>query len=657
MSDSQPTPSCRLTNDDLHLFNEGRHFRLYEKLGSHLTEQDGQSGVYFALWAPNARQVHVMGSFNQWSRSQHAMARCGESGLWELFVEGVQAGAAYKYHIQSALNGHHVEKADPFARQHALPPDVHSLVTSMDHAWKDQTWLDQRMQHASHQSPMSVYEVHLGSWKRDPSEPERHLSYREIAPMLVEHVLAMGFTHVEFLPVMEHPFYGSWGYQSTGFFAPTSRYGGPSDFAFLVDALHQNGIGVILDWVPSHFPSDAHGLGFFDGTHLYEHADPRQGFHPDWKSSIFNYGRHEVRSFLISSAFFWLDHFHLDGLRVDAVASMLYLDYSRKEGEWIPNRYGGNENLEAIEFLQCLNKEVYHAFPSIQMIAEESTAWPLVSRPLYLGGLGFGYKWDMGWMHDTLEYLSRDPVYRKHHHHQLTFRGLYAFSENYMLPLSHDEVVHGKGSLIDKMPGDAWQQFANLRMLFGNLFAQPGKKLIFMGGEFGQRREWNHDTSLDWHLLDMESHRGLMRWVSDLNRFYRQEKVLHRNDCSSQGFEWVDCDNADESVISWQRQDPDTGEAVLVVFNYTPVARHQYRVGVQHAGLWQECLNSDSSHYGGSGVGNLGAIHTSEQGWNWRSNSLLLSLAPLGVHFLKYVPSPETVGGAPHAGNDDAGSV
>jgi len=641
MPDNSASFSPKLTEDDLHLFNEGRHFKLYEKLGSHPMEVDGTQGVYFALWAPNAKHVHVMGDFNGWSKDQHAMERCGQSGLWEKFIPGVSLGAAYKYFIVSSLNGYSVEKADPFARQHALPPHAHSLVACSQHAWDDEAWMLRRHERNCHQAPFSVYEVHLGSWKRDPNDPARQLNYREITPLLVEHVLATGFTHVELLPLMEHPFYGSWGYQSTGFFAPTCRYGTPSDFAFLVDTLHQHGIGVILDWVPSHFPDDAHGLGFFDGTHLYEHADPRQGHHPDWKSSIFNYGRHEVRSFLISSAFFWLDKFHLDGLRVDAVASMLYLDYSRQEGEWIPNRYGGNENLEAIEFLQCLNKEVYRQFPSVQMIAEESTAWPMVSRPLYLGGLGFGYKWDMGWMHDTLAYLARDPIHRKHHHQQLTFRGLYAFSENYMLPLSHDEVVHGKGSLLDKMPGDRWQQFANLRVLFGNMFAQPAKKLIFMGGEFGQWREWNHDISLDWHLLELEPHRGLMNWVRDLNHAYRREPALHCNDTEAEAFQWVDCDNADESVISWQRHDATSGQTVLVVFNYTPVVRHDYRVGVSEEGYWEEILNSDACEYGGSGVGNMGGVRSENTGWNWRPHSLQLSLAPLAVHFLRHVKNPQ----------------
>ena len=526
----------RLTNDDLHLFNEGSHFHLYDKLGSHPMERDGEQGVYFAVWAPNAECVYLMGDFNHWSKSECLLSPKGESGIWEVFVPGIKSGVCYKYHIRSKWNHFEVDKADPFANRYEIPPKTGSVVHASEYEWNDSEWMENRDSKFDHKAPVSVYEVHLGSWKRDPSDPERHLSFRELAPMLVDYVKETGFTHVEFLPVMEHPFYPSWGYQLTGFFAPSSRYGSPDDFAYLVDLLHQNDIGVILDWVPSHFPNDEHGLAYFDGTHLFEHSDPKQGYHPDWKSHIFNYGRHEVKSFLISSAFYWLDQFHVDGLRVDAVASMLYLDYSRSEGEWIPNEHGGNENLEAISFLKRLNEEVYKHFPGVQMIAEESTAWPMVSRPLYLGGLGFGYKWDMGWMHDSLSYVSRDTIYRKFHHHQLTFRGLYAFSENYMLPLSHDEVVHGKGSLVEKMPGDNWQKFANLRLLFANMFAQPAKKLIFMGGEIAQWREWNHDASLDWHLLDHELHRGMKQWVRDLNHTYRREKALHVGDCHSDGF-------------------------------------------------------------------------------------------------------------------------
>ena len=627
----------RLTEDDLHLFNEGSHFHLYDKLGSHAMEHEGQTGVYFAVWAPNAESVYLMGDFNYWSKSECQLTAKGNSGIWEVFVPGIHMGICYKYHIRSKWNHFEVDKADPFAIRHEVSPKTGSVVHTSAYEWNDQAWMESRHSKAHHKAPVSVYEVHLGSWKRDPADPERHLSFRELAPMLVDYVKETGFTHVEFLPVMEHPFYGSWGYQLTGFFAPSSRFGSPDDFAYLVDLLHQNDIGVILDWVPSHFPNDEHGLAYFDGTHLLEHSDPKQGYHPDWKSHIFNYGRHEVRSFLISSAFYWLDRFHIDGLRVDAVASMLYLDYSRSEGEWVPNEHGGNENLEAISFLKRLNEEVYKHFPGVQMIAEESTAWPMVSRPLYLGGLGFGYKWDMGWMHDSLSYVSRDSIHRKFHHHQLTFRGLYAFSENYMLPLSHDEVVHGKGSLVEKMPGDNWQKFANLRLLFANMYAQPAKKLVFMGGEFAQWREWNHDASLDWHLLEHEQHNGMKLWVRDLNLAYRREKALHVADCNPDGFAWVDCDNADESIISWERIDPESGEIVVAIFNYTPVVRETYRVGVKQSGFWKEILNSDAPAYGGGGVGNLGGVETDEFGWHWRPHCITIALPPLGAVFFKYV--------------------
>jgi 1,4-alpha-glucan branching enzyme len=633
----QATPATStLTDDDLHLFNEGSHFHLYEKLGSHPVTENGKTGVRFAVWAPNAKSVHVMGDFNEWSKSKAPLSLEGNSGLWHGFIPDIPTGACYKYHVCSKWNAYKVDKTDPFAHQHEVAPATGSVVSSMEYRWQDDEWMRKRHAKTSHRAPVSVYEVHLGSWRRDPENPDRHLSYREIAPMLVDYVLETGFTHVELLPVMEHPFYGSWGYQLTGFFAPSSRYGTPDDFAYLVDLFHQNNIGVILDWVPSHFPSDAHGLAFFDGTHLYEHEDPRQGYHPDWKSYIFNYGRHEVRSFLISSAFYWLDRFHIDGLRVDAVASMLYLDYSREAGEWIPNQHGGNENLEAITFLKRLNEEVYQHFPGVQMIAEESTAWPKVSRPLYLGGLGFGYKWDMGWMHDSLSFSGKDAVYRKHHHHQLTFRGLYAFAENYMLPLSHDEVVHGKGSLIEKMPGDNWQKFANLRLLFGNMFAQPAKKLLFMGGEFAQWQEWNHDASLDWHLLEHAKHRGMQQWIRDLNHTYRKEKALHVSDCEPEGFSWLDCDNADESIISWERIDPESGEMIVAIFNYTPVARKNYRVGVKKSGGWHELLNSDAPDYGGSGVGNLGGVRTADFGWHWRPYCITIALPPLAAVFFKH---------------------
>jgi 1,4-alpha-glucan branching enzyme len=511
-----PSPHSKvnlLTDQDLYLFNEGRHYRAYDKLGAHLTTRSGEAGVCFSVWAPNAREVTVIGSFNGWNPDAHPLQARGSSGIWEGFVPGVTKGAAYKFHIVSLHHGHVVDKADPFGMWHEKPPRTASVVWDLEYQWADQNWMQNRQARNSLQAPISIYEVHLGSWMRVPEEHNRRLTYREIAPRLADYVRQMHFTHVQLLPVMEHPFYGSWGYQTTGYFAPTARYGTPQDFMYLVDYLHQHGIAVILDWVPSHFPSDAHGLAYFDGTHLFEHSDSRQGFHPDWKTLIFNYGRNEVRSFLLSSAMFWLDKYHADGLRVDAVASMLYLDYSRKEGEWLPNRYGGRENLEAIDFLRQLNQEVYKEYPGIQTIAEESTSWPMVSRPIYLGGLGFGLKWDMGWMHDTLKYFAHDPIHRKYHHNQLTFRMLYGFTENFVLPLSHDEVVHGKGSLIQKMAGDEWQKFANLRLLFGYMYAQPGKKLLFMGDEFGQMREWTHDGSLEWNVLQYPLHQGLRNWV------------------------------------------------------------------------------------------------------------------------------------------------
>ncbi|MFH0995124.1 MAG: 1,4-alpha-glucan branching protein GlgB, partial [Pseudomonadota bacterium] len=539
-----------LSADDLYLFNQGSHFQLYEKFGAHIVSDSATPGVHFAVWAPNARQVSVIGDFNGWDRFSHLLQSLESSGIWEGFIPGVGHGTAYKFFIESRRNGYQVEKTDPFGRYFELSPNTASIVWDMDYTWADGAWMAGRRESPADRSPVSIYEIHLGSWRRVPEDGDRFLTYVEIAAPLTEYVLAMGFTHVEFLPVMEHPFYGSWGYQTLGLFAPTSRYGTPQDFMMLIDHLHQNGIGVILDWVPSHFPSDMHGLAFFDGTYLYEHEDPRQGVHPDWKSIIYNYGRNEVRSFLISSARFWLEKFHVDGLRVDAVASMLYLDYSRGPGEWVPNEFGGRENLQAISFLRRLNEAVKERHPDVLMIAEESTSWPMVSRPSYVGGLGFDMKWDMGWMHDTLEYMSKDPVHRSYHHGKLNFRMLYAFSENFMLPLSHDEVVHGKGSLIEKMPGDDWQRFANLRLMLAYMMAQPGKKLLFMGGEFGQQREWNHDMSLDWHLLDIPLHAGLQRWVADLNRLYRQESALYGNEFSPEGFRWIDCNDHIHSTLS-----------------------------------------------------------------------------------------------------------
>lgn len=623
-----------LTADDLFLFNEGSHFRLWEKLGAHLHTVDGAEGALFSVWAPNAERVAVVGDFNAYDPRAHPLRPTGSSGIWEGFVPGVRAGLTYKYHITSRHHGIVTEKADPFAVTAEVPPKSASVVWSLDYDWHDQAWMATRHARNGLGSPMSIYELHLGSWMRVPEEGFRSLSYRELAPRLVEHVQRTGFTHVELLPVGEHPFFGSWGYQITGYFAPTSRYGTPQDFMYLVDTLHQAGIGVILDWVPSHFPTDGHGLGQFDGTALYEHADPRKGFHPDWGSYIFNYGRHEVRSFLISNAMYWLDVYHVDGLRVDAVASMLYLDYSRRQGEWIPNQFGGRENIEAIEFLRRCNSEIYKAHPDVQVIAEESTAWPMVSRPTYVGGLGFGLKWDMGWMHDTLSYFSRDPIYRSYHHNQLTFRQLYAFHENFVLPLSHDEVVHGKGSLLGKMPGDDWQRFANLRLLYGYMYGQPGKKLLFMGAELAQWREWRHDDSLDWHLLQFPAHEGVLRLLADLNRLYRETPALHELDCRREGFEWVDCNDAHASVLSFLRSGRDPGEAVLVVCNFTPVPRIGYRVGVPWGGTWREILNTDAHEYGGSGMGNGGAVTAEEGPVHGRPYCLALTLPPLAALML-----------------------
>jgi 1,4-alpha-glucan branching enzyme len=628
-----------LGEQDLHLFNEGTHYRLYEKLGAHVVEQGGKEGVYFAVWAPDATEVSVIGEFNGWEKGRHILFPKGQSGIWEGFLEGLEEGTLYKYHIASRFDGYQVQKADPFAFHAEVPPRTASAVRGLEYEWGDGDWMKHRGAANSLDAPISIYEVHPGSWMRVPEEGNRPLTYREMAPLLADYVERLGFTHVEFMPVMEHPFGGSWGYQITGFFAPTSRFGSPQDFMYLVDHLHQRGIGVILDWVPSHFTTDEHGLGFFDGTHLYEHSDSRQGFHPDWGSYIFNYGRNEVRSFLLSSAMFWLDRYHVDGLRVDAVASMLYLDYSRRDGDWIPNRYGGKENVEAIEFLRQFNHEVYKEFPDVQTYAEESTSWPMVSRPTHLGGLGFGIKWDMGWMHDTLLYMSKDPVHRRYHHNNLTFRMLYAFHENFVLPLSHDEVVHGKGSLIGKMPGDDWQKFANLRALFGYMFAQSAKKLLFMGGEFGQWNEWFHEASLDWHLTAHPFHSGVQRWVSDLNRLYRGEPALHKRDFDPSGFEWIDCGDSDQSVISLLRLGPEGHTRVAVVCNFTPVPRQDYRVGVPAAGWWEEVLNSDAPGYGGSGLGNLGGVHADAIPIHGRPFSLNLTLPPLGVLYLRHTDS------------------
>ncbi|MDR7416663.1 MAG: 1,4-alpha-glucan branching protein GlgB [Armatimonadota bacterium] len=617
-----------LTEEDVYLFNEGTHLRAYEKLGAHPVE----GGTYFAVWAPNAQRVSVIGDFNGWDPYRHPLSPRGRSGIWEGFVPGVGPGALYKYRITSR-HGPVLDKADPFAFRTETPPGTASVVWDLTYGWTDGEWMADRAKRNAREAPIAIYEVHLGSWRR--GENGRFLSYRELASRLAPYVQEMEFTHVEFLPVMEHPYDGSWGYQLTGYFAPTSRYGTPQDFMYLVDTLHRHGIGVILDWVPSHFATDPHGLAFFDGTHLYEHEDPRRGLHPDWGSAIFNYGRHEVQSFLLSSALFWLDRYHADGLRVDAVASMLYLDYSRPEGQWIPNEYGGRENLEAIAFLRRLNEAVYQNHPDVQTIAEESTAWPLVSRPTFLGGLGFGFKWDMGWMHDTLRYMSRDPVYRKYHHEELTFRMLYAFTENFVLPLSHDEVVHGKRSLLEKMPGDDWQKFANLRLLLGYMYGQPGKKLLFMGAELAQRREWSHEMELDWHLLTDPRHRGVQRWVRDLNHAYRTEPALHQLDCEPEGFEWVEPHDRDASVLVFLRKGRQ-GDLVLVACNFTPVPRPHYRVGVPRPGYWREILNSDAETYGGSGWGNLGGVWAEAIPAHGRPYSLDLTLPPLGAVFLRW---------------------
>ncbi|MBV8295984.1 MAG: 1,4-alpha-glucan branching protein GlgB [Acidimicrobiia bacterium] len=633
-----------LGEQDLYLFNEGSHLRLWEHLGAHPLP-DG--GVVFAVWAPSAGRVNVIGDFNGWDRDADPLSPRGSSGIWEGVAARASVGDVYKFHV-AGPNGYRVDKADPLGVRAELPPKTGSIVWSLDYEWGDGEWMASRAPRHSVSAPISVYEVHLGSWRRDPAEPGRLLSYRELAPMLAEHALALGYTHVELLPIMEHPFYGSWGYQTTGYFAATSRYGTPQDLMYLVDQLHQHGVGVILDWVPSHFPSDEHGLAFFDGTHLYEHADRREGFHPDWNSCIFNYGRHEVRSFLLSSAMFWLDRYHADGIRVDAVASMLYRDYSRRAGEWVPNRFGGRENLEAIDLLRRLNEDVYGAFPDVLTAAEESTAWPMVSRPTYVGGLGFGFKWDMGWMHDTLEYLSREPVHRRYHHGEITFRGVYAFDENFMLPLSHDEVVHGKGSLLGRMPGDEWQRFANLRLLLGYMVASPGKKLLFMGGEFGQEREWNHDASLDWHLLESPLHAGACWWAADLNSAYRSVAALHTLDADPSGFEWVDLHDAENCVLGFLRRSA-SGHSVLVALNFTPVPRAGYRLGVPAGGTWREIANSNAADYGGSGVGNLGAVEAEELESHGRPWSVALTLPPLAVVMLA-APTPSAAAGPGGAG-------
>jgi 1,4-alpha-glucan branching enzyme len=624
-----------LSDDDLHLFNEGSHSRLHHKLGAHPLSARGTRGTYFAVWAPNADRVYVTGTFNDWDPERHALSQRGQSGIWEGFIPGADKGALYKYRIHCRFLGYRVDKSDPFSLFNETPPKTASIVWDLDYAWGDTAWMKTRGERNRLNAPISIYELHLGSWMRVPHEGNRSLSYRELAPKLADYIEKTGFTHVEFLPIMDHPFFGSWGYQITGYFAPSANYGTPQDLMFLIDYLHQRGIGVILDWVPSHFPTDEHGLGYFDGTHLYEHADPRQGLHREWGSYVFNYGRHEVQSFLISNALFWLEQYHADGLRVDAVASMLYLDYARNEGEWTPNKYGGRENLEAIDVLRQLNTTVYHHYPDVQTFAEESTSWPMVSRPTYLGGLGFGLKWDMGWMHDTLDYMANEPIHRRYHHNNLTFRMLYAFHENFVLPLSHDEVVHGKGSLLRRMPGDEWQRFANLRLLFAGMFAQPAKKLLFMGGEFGQWEEWAHDGSLAWHLLKHPAHAGVQRWVADLNRAYRSEPALFEGDLQPAGFDWIDCSDAEASVISFLRKATTTTDVMLVAMNFTPVPRPGYLIGAPVGGLWQERLNSAAPEYGGSGLGNRRQIKAVRRARHGRPHTLAVTLPPLGAVFLK----------------------
>jgi 1,4-alpha-glucan branching enzyme len=620
-----------LSEFDRYLLAEGTFHRAYQKLGAHVTERNGQRGVQFAVWAPNAKKVSVVGNFNNWNTSANPMEP-SSSGVWETFTPHIGQAEVYKYHVESQYHGYRTDRADPYGFSAELRPHTASRVWDLDsYSWQDGSWMAGRAKYNALDAPISIYEVHLGSWRRVPEEDNRWLSYREMAPLLADYVHNAGFTHVELLPVMEHPFDGSWGYETTGYFAATSRFGTPTDFMYFVDYLHQHGIGVILDWVPAHFPKDEAGLGYFDGTHLYEHADPRIGEHPDWNTFVFNYGRNEVRSFLISNALFWIDKYHVDGLRVDAVAAMLYLDYGRREGEWIPNRYGGKENIEAIEFLRALNEEVYSAFPDVMIIAEESTAWPQVSRPVYLGGLGFGLKWNMGWMHDMLGYMSEDPIYRSYHHNQITFSLLYAFSENFVLPFSHDEVVYGKGSLLRKMPGDDWQKFANLRLLYGYMFGHPGKKLLFMGCEFGQWSEWNHDASLEWHLLGRPLHSALQRWVRDLNTLYRGQRALHELDFDAGGFAWVDCSDVQRSVISFLRRGRNPADELLFVCNFTPAVRENYRVGVPQQGFWKELLNSDAPLYGGSGQGNFGGREAVPLPIHGHPFSLNMTLPPLGV--------------------------
>jgi 1,4-alpha-glucan branching enzyme len=625
----------RFSEFDIFLFKEGKHYKLYDKLGSHVMEYKGVVGTYFAVWAPNAHSVSIIGNFNGWNREGHSLLpRWDGSGIWEGWIPNIGRGEVYKYFIRST-NGQHLEKSDPFAFWCEIGPKTASIVWDTWYEWSDTQWMEDRKEKNKLNAPISVYEMHLGSWRRDPSDPERYLTYHEIADALIPYLKEMGFTHVEFMPVMEHPYTPSWGYQITGYFSVAARMGTPQELMYLIDQLHAAGIGVYMDWVPSHFPGDAHGLFRFDGSALYEHEDPRKGYHPDWKSYIFNYGRNEVRSFLISNALFWLDRYHADGLRVDAVASMLYLDYSRKHGEWIPNEFGGRENLEAISLLREMNEAAYKAFPDVQTIAEESTAFPGVSRPVFVGGLGFGMKWMMGWMNDTLKYFEKDPSFRKWHQDQLTFSLVYAFSENFMLPFSHDEVVYGKGSMINKMPGDEWQRAANLRLLYAYMFTHPGTKLIFMGSEFGQTSEWNFQKSLDWHLLDQPTHSGIQKCVKALNELYKAEPALYEHSFSPEGFEWIDTQDRENSVIVYARKGLKPDENVVVILNLTPVPRTSYRVGVLSEGDWKEVFNSDSEEFGGSGKGNAEAVSTENKQWHGRPQSVQLDLPPLGAVILK----------------------
>ena len=625
----------QITDFDLHLFGEGTHFRTYEKMGAHPMTVDGTEGVHFAVWAPNAVRVSVIGWFNRWDGRHHPMQSRGNSGLWEIFIPALQPGDLYKYEIKGR-HGFLGQKSDPYGFFAELRPKSASVVWNIrNYQWQDEAWLKTRRETNWFESPLSVYEVHLGSWRHVPEEHNRLLTYRELAETLVPYVKELGYTHIELLPISEHPFDGSWGYQTIGYYAPTSRHGTPDDFMYFVDRCHEAGIGVLIDWVPAHFPKDGHGLAYFDGSHLYEHADPRKGEHKDWGTLIFNYGRNEVRTFLLSNAMYWADVFHIDGLRVDAVASMLYLDYSRKEGEWIPNQYGGRENLEAVDFLKKFNEIIHGEYPGFLTFAEESTAWPMVSRPTYLGGLGFDFKWNMGWMHDTLEYFCKDPVYRKYHHNAITFSLLYAFTENFILPFSHDEVVHGKGSMLDKMPGDLWQKFANLRLLYSYMFAHPGKKLLFMGDEIAQWREWNHHESLDWHLLQYDSHSRLKQLVKDLHRIYRENTAFYQVDFSWEGFEWIDFHDWESSIVSFFRRGRDPNDVIVCVCNFTPVARHGYRFGVPLPGVYEEILNSDAAKYGGSNVVNPPRIQADEIPWMGRTWSIPLTVPPLGVVYMR----------------------